>query len=370
MTAAIASSERTFAKELVLRLVQAGLRAPSGENSQPWKIELHENGFDLYFVPERGASLFDVCGLASRIAAGAFLENVRLAALADGIGVACTLDPDRRRPRLWARVELDHRRTTCSDLAEAIDERHTNRETFDGSRLSDDESSSLQNEVERPVRLRLIEKPEQLADLAALTGTVDRIRAESQRAHVELHRWLRWTSSEAAAHGDGLDVRTLGIRAHERAILGLLRPWHRARLANRFGWSKMAASYGERLLKSSSAAGLLTVPDTSTKSAVSLGRVMQRIWLRATRLGLAFSPITALPLLSLRTELLDGEGLSPGHAVDLLRIRPAWRRLFGLGENERALFMFRVGRGPAQDVRARRRELGAVVSEEAVVIAP
>src|SRR5262249_6797033 len=147
-----------------------------------------------------------------------------------------------------------------SPLADAIARRRTNREPFDASVLASEHARALSAEVTTPIRLRLVTDRERIAALARLVGIADRIRAENERAHTELHRWLRWTAVDAREKGDGLDVRTLGLRAHERAILRGLRSWSRARVANRIGWSKLAQDHGQRVVRSSSALGILTAP--------------------------------------------------------------------------------------------------------------
>jgi hypothetical protein len=337
----------------LVALVEAGFRAPSGDNVQPWRIAPREDGFDVWFDPR--PSILDVDGIASRMATGAFLENVRLAAAAGGLIARVTLDPIPSEPQLWARVTCTPAPLARADLARAIHDRHTSRELFDRSPLEADTQVALIAESRRPVRSRLLTDRPAIARAAGLVGVADRIRARIQRAHEELYAALRWSAAEAETTRDGLDVRTLGTRRDERFFLRLLRPWTRARLANRLGADRLFGRHGRRLAHSASAIGLLTVPRPHLPCAFAVGSVLQRTWLRATLLGLSSSPMTVLPLLLLYMERHGGDAMPPGAARTLRDAGQALRDLFALDPEEQPIVLYRVGRGRAPTVRSLRR---------------
>ncbi|MGD8241945.1 MAG: ThiF family adenylyltransferase, partial [Desulfobacterales bacterium] len=61
-------------------ILQAAIRAPSGDNCQPWRFRVDQNRISLHLRPEVDRSLFNVDQYASLIACGAAVENMRLAA--------------------------------------------------------------------------------------------------------------------------------------------------------------------------------------------------------------------------------------------------------------------------------------------------
>lgn len=46
-------------KEVIKEILESAIYAPSGENNQPWKFRLKDNGIDVFNVPERDTSLYN-----------------------------------------------------------------------------------------------------------------------------------------------------------------------------------------------------------------------------------------------------------------------------------------------------------------------
>lgn len=357
------SSESGPLPQTVLRsLLEAALSAPSGDNCQPWKIVLRPTGFDVRFEPERAEAILDVDGLASRMALGALLENALIFARAHGFSVRWLLDPEPRDPRLQARVMIEGVEPSAEDLAPTLPERHTNRHPYATTPLLSQETALLEAESIEPARIQLLTDRPRIEAFATLVEVADRTRAETKRAHEDLHRWLRWTPEEVRSTRDGLDVATLGLGIPERLVLSTLRPWSRARVANALGGSKTTGEYGKKLAMKSGAIGVISVPDLTPATAVAAGRAMERVWLRATKLGLGFSPLATLPLLGLRAEALGGDGLSAHHTEKLRGAYADLRLLVGARPGQHVLFAFRVGHNPPPAVRALRRSLDSVVT--------
>ena len=356
------SSAPSLDPALVAALLDAALTAPSGDNCQPWRLVPRADGaFDLRFVPARAASIFDVEDLASRMALGALLETLRIAASAAGVSARWRCDPDRADPELWARLWLDARAQPADELAGAIRDRYTHRGRYDGAPLSPTDAAALRAQRASPARLHLITDAARLAAVAGLIGEADRIRSECRRAHEDLQRWLRFDDGAARATRDGLDVRTLGLGPVERPMLRLLRPWGRMRVALRLGVAGRVASRARDLVLGSAAVGLITVPSATAPDALAAGRLLQRVWLRATERRLAFSPMAALPLLALRVERLGGEGLDPAHRERLAELGAALREAFDVAPGTPSLMLFRVGHAPPLAARALRRGVDELV---------
>jgi hypothetical protein len=128
-------------------------------------------------------------------------------------------------------------------------------------------------------------------------GIGNQIRFEYEHFHDELYRNLRFTVAEAERTRDGLDVATLQLPAALTWLLSALRTWRRMKLFNTFfGFSRTAAKQTAQEVRNSGAVGFLTVPTPDPQAYVEGGRALERIWLTATRLGLAFHPTASLPV--------------------------------------------------------------------------
>jgi nitroreductase len=112
----------------------------------------------------------------------------------------------------------------------------------------------------------------------------------------------------------------------------------------------------------SSGVGLVTVGGSSPGCALRGGRAVERLWLEATRMGLAVQPVTALVYLF---ELLDGSAASifSGRERDELRgLRARFDALFAAANGGTRLMLFRIGAAAAPSARSPRRPLEAVLT--------
>ncbi|MET0419289.1 MAG: nitroreductase [Actinoplanes sp.] len=120
--------------ETDLRLAaEAGIRAPSLDNSQPWLFRLVDGAIEVHTDPARHLTHLDSAGWAARIAAGAATLNARLALAAAGRPAEVRLHPDLHRPDLIARLTAGQLRPPTyaeRDLWMAIPRRYSNRQPF------------------------------------------------------------------------------------------------------------------------------------------------------------------------------------------------------------------------------------------------
>jgi hypothetical protein len=120
---------RSASNEGSLSLVRAAILSASPHNTQPWRFEVTNVGaLDPYLREEH-------------IGMGCALENLMLAAAANGYAATVTLVPGKLapiavdgKPKLVARVDLVPGKPEASELYEAIPRRHTNRGAYNPQR--------------------------------------------------------------------------------------------------------------------------------------------------------------------------------------------------------------------------------------------
>lgn len=355
-------SETPVQREELLPLLELGLRAPSGDNCQPWKFVVRPGEVEVWFDEPRGRALLDTGYLGSRLGLGALLESLLLAGRPRGVQVAWTLDPDAARPTFWALVRCTRAAPVADALADALSERHTNRSQFETTPLTAEDEAALVAEAVPGTRMRLLSDREKLVTLADQVAATDRIRVKNPRAHRELYHWLRWSKEQAEATRDGLDVRTLNATAGQLFALRAMTPWPVAQLAHLVGGANVSGEFARKQVQQCGAMGLITFERQTPALATEAGRSFMRVWLRVTQRKLALCPHAALPLLVLRAEVLDGAELDAGAVKEIRAIAPVFRQLFGAAPTEQPLMMFRVGRAPPFPVRSLRRDVRELVS--------
>src|SRR5262249_34689133 len=116
------------------RIVRAGILAANPHNSQPWHFYINEQSVDLYADYTRQIGAIDPLRREMHIGLGCTLENMILAAQAEGFTVQVSLLPDSKYVDHVAHLALTPTRAQASDLYSVIPRRHTNRGPYDLSK--------------------------------------------------------------------------------------------------------------------------------------------------------------------------------------------------------------------------------------------
>jgi hypothetical protein len=132
---------RKDASEGPLALVRAAILSSNAYNSQPWLFEVAKSKIKLFADTRRNLGAFDPYLRELHISLGCALENLQLAAGANGYRTSLRIQPGKLEPvaakpepRLIAEIDLSPGKHLTNELYEAIPDRHTNRQPFDAQR--------------------------------------------------------------------------------------------------------------------------------------------------------------------------------------------------------------------------------------------
>ncbi len=331
----------------VEQLVEYAALAPSGGNTQPFQFRWHDGAL-VGRIDESRPTLLDFGGTASQLALGAATENVVLAAGA--LGYAATVELASK----GVHVRFRRNDAPADPLAAHIAARATNRKLGANNPLVDEERRALAASAS-PAQLTLLEDRARMGELATVLGEGDRVRYLNRTLHREMMEELRWSADEAERTRDGIDVASLDLSPTDLCGLRLVSRWPIMDTLGRTGGGAGLTKATHKAVAASSALGLLTLRDTGGERFIIGGRAMQRMWLTATSLDLAFQPMTALLYLLARVEQnVDLGDLSATDVTTLRLLGPRLRALFpDAGPTE--LMLFRLGRGAAPKIRSLRR---------------
>jgi nitroreductase len=324
------------------RIARSGALAPSGDNLQPWSFGSDGETLLVRHDPQRDRSLFNVQALASFIALGAVLENIQIAASAEGYQAITETFPNGQSENLIARISFEPR-AGPEPLATYLDKRCTNRRPYEQKSIDPLILSALDFSEQFPgIGLHWAVDKTQLKDLGKLVAKADRLIFENERIHSHLFSTLRWTPAEVARTRDGMPIESLELgRLGSIAFRGL-KKWPVVKFLNHFGFSRAAAAHSIQLMQRCSAAGLITAPDLSPSSFVTAGRAFQRLWLQATKKNLSMQPMTAIIFMQLKSRLADYEGLTNNQIAEIGKLREELDGFFVLKDAVPAM-LFRLG---------------------------
>jgi nitroreductase len=316
-----------------LMLVRAAILAASPHNTQPWLFKVTTSWIELYIDTARNVGALDPYLREEHIGIGCALENLMLAAAANGYAATLTLVPGKLgaiaaepTPSLVARVDLATSKPEESELYAAIPRRHTNRSPY---------------QPEKPIPTRFMEelsslgKDEAGVRLFLLTSAADRKKftAISFTANIELYsdpeversseRWIRTKWSELQKYRDGLTIDAFGLSPIATTAAKTMPLWMFRWIASR----AQKNAYSELML-SAPLIGIIAVRDRYDQAdCMRAGRIWQRIHLLATARGLAARPSNEAVEMVDHERLRGKEPRRAGLLAEILR-GLAWQPTF------------------------------------------
>lgn len=333
-------------------ILEDAVRAPSGDNVQPWRFRKKSEALEVLNDPTADRSLYNVEQAASLMSIGALLCNLEIAALAVGYTVSQELFPDGKEPDLVARVLFTKATPYTSALSSALRERCTNRSRYDGVSLSEGERAIFSNHG--PIDVQLVEASakDEVGKAAAMN---EKIVLEDRAMHDFLFGHVTWSAQEDSTR-PGFFVDTLGLNPVQRSVFKLYKNWNIASILNRFGFSRLVVRDNASMYTSASAAFALLVDTPDRTSFVRVGMALQDVWLRATVAKLSIQPLAGIPLLALSIRRGGADILSGAHRAVANDAYASMERAFG-AKGKHILFAARVGHAQPPVARTRRREI-------------
>jgi hypothetical protein len=326
-------------------LLSMAAKAPSGDNAQPWKFVIGENTIDIYNIPGKDNSPYNFKERGSFFAHGAVIENLSLLLSAAGYDAAVALFPSANSDHV-ARLTLSKKTLPSEEpLVSFIPQRKTNRKPYKKVAL-DPQNKTLLLDITKDFgfgNLHILEDQKAIAHLAKTLSLSDQLIFEDKAIHEAIFSSVRWTKEDEEAR-KGLYIKTLELPPPAQILFKLLKNWSLLELLNKINISKFIASQSKKNYASSSAFGMITLPDNAKESFVKAGILFQRIWLTATKEKLDIQPATALAYLAQRIHEKAPLDLSADHQKQILQAEASIRQLFDT-RNGTIAMIFRMGYG-------------------------
>ncbi|CAA0137365.1 Uncharacterised protein [Mycolicibacterium vanbaalenii] len=332
-------------------IVVAAMRAPSGGNCQPWRIEADAAQVTISIATEHKSTM-DVGYRGSAVALGAAIFNVRVAAAARGMLGPVSISEDVGGSPLQATmVFADGRDAALADLVEPMLARETNRHHGRPGGI-DEPTAKLLPAVaeEQGAGLRLLTGRAELSDAAGIFAAADRIRYLTPHLHREMFGELRFPGD--ADPDTGLDIRTLELDAADSALIALLRrPDVMAHLADWNAGSALGYDTRDRVL-ASSALAVVTVSGEGLRDYARGGSAVEAVWILAQRAGFSVQPLS--PVFLHARDAADLKELSAPFAEELGQLQRDFLRLTATDPGDAVVLVLRLTEAPPPSVPSRR----------------
>ena len=288
---------RTDTNEGPLTLVRAAILAASPHNTQPWIFKVAETRIELYADTTRNLGAFDPYLREMYIGLGCAVENMELAAVANGYkanialaGGKLDLIQDNLEPMLVAEIDLSPGVKKKSSLYDAIPRRHTNRGAYDTTRaLPSDIFVDIDRMFEDEHKIKVLLYTSDVDKEKYIKGVIkstEDIIADSTMVH-DSQKWFRLSWSDVQKFRDGPTVDAFGVSPLLSAAIKMLPP--PSAETNHNQWLDVTRNVH---LEKSQVFGLIVVRDLHDQvQNLRAGRLWQRLHLWATTKELAMHPI-------------------------------------------------------------------------------
>lgn len=349
----------------IRRVLEAGNQAPSGENCQPWHFVLRgDTSIEVHLLTDRDASAYSWGQRGSYLACGAAIENMTIAASAEGYRADVAYFPHSSIAHV-ATITLARDPSIVSDtLTPLISQRISNRKPYRKDSLTSDESQALERAVADAGygTLALAKERSDIDRLARIGSTNEEVMLADRTLHRFFFSHVNWSKKEDDLKKIGFYIKTLELPPPAQVLFRFFRYWPIMRIFNMVGFNTIIAAQNALTNAATGAIGALMIDGIEPIDFVKAGRAVERLWLTATSQSLSLQPLTGVLFFKLR--IIEGgedEAFSLHQRTRILEAYSAADHIFA-ADTRHIAFMFRIGRGEAPSAHAARFPLEDVVT--------
>jgi len=332
-------------REIIQKIIEAAANAPSGSNSQPLRFEVRKNEIDIIALPERDHPILNFRNRGTWIAHGALIENIAIAAREFGYSPKIMVFPDTTNKNLTARITLTKTNEPKDSLYPAIASRCTNRKPYATTPLSKIQKEELIRIAERwkqgNISVKFIESKEQIEKIGQAASVNEVIMFENRALHKLLFEEIVWTREEEKKRGKGLLFATMELKPPP-LMVKMLRSWSLMRILNMLG---VARAIAKDNVKMYAATPMVCAINTGNDDAdfINAGRLLERLWLQATSMGLNVHLMTGILFMWQRIASGETGWLSENHVA---LIREAYQTTASIVQpgGKNVALLFRIGK--------------------------
>ena len=327
-------------------IVGSAIRAPSGDNCQPWRFRFVADRVEIDLVRERSQSFFDYRERASLLSIGAVIENIRVQAACLGVDVSVSY-PDGEFAGDGAVASVALRESSaanplaCARLS-AVHSRTVNRRPYLPTRIDASKQREWTANPCEGVDITIIEDRATIARWARVIYLADRIRWSHPTIHREVFSSIRFSRRDALRERTGLQIERLGAGPLAVPLMRLLRPWSRMTRLTRLGADAALANHTRMMALCTGALVLVTVGTEVAAQWIRAGEQVQRLWVTAQQQRLSVQPVPVALYLDQRFRSEGKIHFEPSHTPFLTEMR---RQLAVLVGDRVGAMIYRVGIG-------------------------
>lgn len=266
-------------KSTFYKILEYGIRASSGHNTQPWKFKINENSIEVHPNFARELPVADINHRELYISLGCAVENICIAS--NEFGYNNEMEIKQRDSSKFIEIHLRKSLVKQNPLFSQIEKRQTNRSIYKSKIISNEIIEILKKvKVKKPVSLYYYKNGDK--DFSAIAEFVYRgneILFSNRPFIIELLNWTRFNSKHIKQNNDGL--------AHDVIGSPSLPKWLGKVIIGSFLNPKTQNNSERKKINSSSHLVLFATKENTIKDWILTGRELERFLLKNTELEIA-----------------------------------------------------------------------------------
>ncbi len=345
--------------EDLVRLLDLARWAPSGDNEQPWRFSVVDDGhLRIHGHDTRDRVLYDFEGRASHIAHGALLETLRVAASGLRLHMEWTVtaDADARAPVYDVHFTAADR--SPDPLLPYLEQRVVQRRPMRTTPLTPTQRAAIEAAAGNEVIVDYFAPPSARLRVAALLWHNARIRLtcpEAYPVHRDVIEWrARYSKERIPERAIGVDPLTA------RLMEWVMASWQRVRFFNRYLMGTVVPRLELDFVPGYCCAAHLLLrprqPPQDFADWVRLGMHLQRVWLTVTQEGLYLQPELTPVIFRWYVRANRRFSTEPALFAQAQRLTERFERLAGCNADDPFFFFCRVGASSTPVSRSLRRD--------------
>ena len=352
-------------RETLLRILDLARWAPSGDNTQPWRIQIIDNAhIAIHGHDTRKHVIYDFDGHASQMAHGALLETLRLAATRFGLKTDWSIRPGCPDDAPIYDVTFQATGMQEDPLVRFIETRCVQRRPMRTTPLSAMQKETLATSVGDFYTLQFLESFADRLAVARLLWNNAHLRLtcpEAFQVHRDVIEWnARFSSDRIPDQALGVDPLTA------RIMKWVMHSWKRVSFFNRYLGGTIAPRVQMDFIPAMGCASHVLIrpqnAPASLQDYVLGGVALQRFWLTASSLGLHLQP-EMTPLI-FRWYVRAGRPISQLTQINdaAVALSKQFEEITGGDMNAPQIFFCRLGNSKVPRSRSLRKNVEALIT--------
>ncbi len=341
--------------EDIQKILEAGCRAPSGSNSQPWKFTVDGNQISIFALPEKDHPILNFRHRGTWLAHGALIENILIASSHLGYKTDIKLFPDKNNQKFIAKIILEKTSPKNEPLYPAIWDRAINRKPYKNTPLTMGQKENLLNGANEIAgnEIKIIEESNHLKTLGWAVSVNEIVMLENKALHKLFFEEIVWTKEEEEKKKTGMYLKTLELKPPQEFGLRLASFWPVMNILNKAGMARTIAKQNADIYSQCALMGIILAEDRD-RDFITVGRMIERIWLNATAMGLSLHLISGIFFFWQRIMAGQTKEFSEEHIKIIKKAYDTAAEIFDVKQNIISL-LFRVGDGGSPSALSSRR---------------